>query len=308
MWHKFNKPLLAKMRRASREYGLIQPYDKIAVGLSGGKDSTVMLYALSVLQKTLPIPFDLYGISLDVGWDNDYELVGQYCQTLGIPFHLEKTQIGRIVYEERKEANPCSLCANMRRGAINTIAKQLGCNKVALGHHLDDALETFLMSLVFEGRMHTFAPRTYLTRADITVIRPMIYVYEDDIISIARKLELPVVPNNCPADGITKRHSMKEEMERLVALNPTVKERMLHAVTTTLWAPLMLPEEEQVMRPIKRQTAAQQNNEENQQEVIEQEAIKQEASALSTGINTPVPVTDKKNIGEKPSHPTVLAP
>lgn len=144
----------------------------------------------------------------------------------------------------------------MRRGAINNIARQLGCNKVALGHHLDDALETFLMSLVFEGRMHTFAPRTYLTRADITVIRPMIYVYEKDIISIARKLELPVVPNNCPADGITKRHSMKEEISRLEAMNPTVKERMLHAVTTTLWAPLMLPEEEQVMVPIKKQMDA----------------------------------------------------
>lgn len=256
MWRKYNKPLLAKIRRASREYGLIQPYDRIAVGLSGGKDSTVMLYALSVLQKTLPIPFELQGISLDVGWDNDYELVGQYCRELGIPYHLEKTQIGRIVYEERKESNPCSLCANMRRGAINNIARQLGCNKVALGHHLDDALETFLMSLVFEGRMHTFAPRTYLTRADITVIRPMIYVYEKDIISIARKLELPVVPNNCPADGITKRQGMKEEISRLEAMNPTVKERMLHAVTTTLWAPLMLPEEEQVMVPIKKQMDA----------------------------------------------------
>lgn len=253
MWRKFNKPLLAKMRRASREYGLIQPYDKIAVGLSGGKDSTVMLYALSVLQKTLPFPFTLQGISLDVGWNNDYDLVGQYCQTLGVPFHLEQTQIGRIVYEERKESNPCSLCANMRRGAINNTAKKLGCNKIALGHHLDDALETFLMSLVFEGRMHTFAPRTYLSRADITVIRPMIYVHEKDIISIAKKLELPVVPNNCPADGITKRHSMKEEMVRLEAMNPTVKERMLHAITTSIWAPLMLPEEEQIMVPMKRE-------------------------------------------------------
>ncbi|MBR5319972.1 MAG: tRNA 2-thiocytidine biosynthesis protein TtcA [Peptococcaceae bacterium] len=252
MWRKLNKPLLAKIRRASREYGLIQPYDKIAVGLSGGKDSTVMLYALSVLQKTLPIPFELHGISLDVGWDNDYELVGQYCRELGVPFHLEKTQIGRIVYEERKESSPCSLCANMRRGAINNIAKQLGCNKVALGHHLDDALETFLMSLVFEGRMHTFSPRTYLSRADITVIRPMIYVYEKDIISIASKLDLPVVPNNCPADGITKRTTMKEEMARFEAMNSTVRERMLNAITTTLWAPLMLPEEKQVMKPVKK--------------------------------------------------------
>ena len=260
MWRKYNKPLLAKIRRASREYGLIQPYDKIAVGLSGGKDSTVMLYALSVLQKTLPIPFELQGISLDVGWNNDYQLIGQYCQQLGIPFHLEQTNIGRIVYEERKETNPCSLCANMRRGAINHTAKALGCNKVALGHHLDDALETFLMSLVFEGRMHTFSPRTYLSRADITVIRPMIYVYEKDIITAARQLELPVVPNNCPADGITKRHTMKEELSRLEAMNSTVRERMLHAITTSLWAPLMLPEAEQVMKPIKKMASTEKPN------------------------------------------------
>lgn len=260
MWRKYNKPLLAKIRRASREYGLIQPYDKIAVGLSGGKDSTVMLYTLSVLQKTLPIPFELQGISLDVGWNNDYQLIGQYCQQLGIPFHLEQTNIGRIVYEERKETNPCSLCANMRRGAINHTAKALGCNKVALGHHLDDALETFLMSLVFEGRMHTFSPRTYLSRADITVIRPMIYVYEKDIITAARQLELPVVPNNCPADGITKRHTMKEELSRLEAMNSTVRERMLHAITTSLWAPLMLPEAEQVMKPIKKMASTEKPN------------------------------------------------
>ncbi|MBE6112049.1 MAG: tRNA 2-thiocytidine biosynthesis protein TtcA [Peptococcaceae bacterium] len=278
MWRKLNKPLLAKIRRASREYGLIQPYDKIAVGLSGGKDSTVMLYALSVLQKTLPIPFELVGISLDVGWNNDYELVGRYCRELGIPFHLEQTQIGRIVYEERKEANPCSLCANMRRGAINSVAKQLGCNKVALGHHLDDALETFLMSMVFEGRMHTFSPRTYLSRADITVIRPMIYVYEKDIISIASKLELPVVPNNCPADGLTKRTTMKEEMARFEAMNSTVRERMLNAITTTLWAPLMLPEEEQVMKPIKK--------------ILKQETEK--SATMPAQEQQPIPQTQKQ--------------
>lgn len=264
MWRKYNKPLLAKIRRASREYGLIQPYDKIAVGLSGGKDSTVLLYALSVLQKTLPIPFELVGISLDVGWHNPYKPIETYCHSLGVPFHLEETQIGRIVYEERKESNPCSLCANMRRGAINNLAKQLGCNKVALGHHLDDALETFLMSLVFEGRMHTFAPRTYLSRADITVIRPMIYVYEKDIIAISEKLGLPIVPNNCPADGITKRTTMKEEMARFEAMNSTVRERMLNAITTTLWAPLMLPEEEQHLKPIKQN----QQNETNQMKPI----------------------------------------
>ncbi len=245
MWRQYNRPILAKMRRASREYGLLAPGDRIAVGLSGGKDSTVLLYALSVLQKTLPFPFALQGIAIDMGWENDYEPIGRYCEALGIPFHLEKTQIGRIVYEERREPNPCSLCANMRRGAIHSLAKQLGCNKVALGHHLDDALETFLMSLLFEGRLHTFAPRTYLSRADLTVIRPMIYVYEEDIRTAARQLALPVVRNNCPADGVTKRQEMKELLTRLQEMQPTVKERMLHAVTESLWSPLMRSPEEQ---------------------------------------------------------------
>lgn len=252
MWRKFNKPLFAKVRRASREYGLIQPYDKIAIGLSGGKDSMMMLYTLSILQKTLPFPFELQGIALDVGWNNDYDVVGRYCEQLQVPFHLEKTNIGRVVYEERKENNPCSLCANMRRGAINNIAKSHGCNKLALGHHLDDALETFLMSLCFEGRMHTFAPRTYLSRADITVIRPLIYVYEQDIINIAKKIELPIIGNNCPADGITKRETMKEEMVRLEQITPLAKERMLSAITASIWAPLMLPEAEQVMPALKK--------------------------------------------------------
>lgn len=245
MWRKFNKPLLAKVRRASREYGLIEPGDKIAVGLSGGKDSMMLLYALSVLQKTLPIPFSLQGIALDVGWENDFEVIGAYCEEIGVPFHLEKTNIGKVVYEERKEKNPCSLCANMRRGALNNIAKSYDCNKLALGHHLDDALETFLMSLCFEGRMHTFSPRSYLSRADITVIRPLIYVYEKDIIDIAKKIELPVIANNCPADGLTKRETMKEQLKSFEEITPLAKERMLSAITATLWAPLMLPEEEQ---------------------------------------------------------------
>lgn len=253
MWRKFNKPLFAKIRRASREYGLLQPDDKIAIGLSGGKDSMMMLYALSILQKTLPFSFSLQGISLDVGWNNNYEVVADYCKELDIPFHLEKTNIGRVVYEERKEANPCSLCANMRRGAINNIAKSYGCNKLALGHHLDDALETFLMSLVFEGRMHTFAPRTYLSRADITVIRPMIYVHEQDIISIARKIDLPIIGNNCPADGITKRHTMKDQMIQLQSINPSVKDRMQTAITDAIWAELMLPEEQQIMPATKKE-------------------------------------------------------
>lgn len=235
MWRKFNKPLLAKIRRASREYGLIEPNDKIAVGLSGGKDSTVLLYCLSVLQKTLPIPFALEAISLDVGWQNDFTPIQKFAEKLGVPYHLEETNIGRIVYEERQEKSPCSLCAKMRRGALHNLAKSRGCNKVALGHHLNDALETFLMSLTYEGRLHTFAPRSYLSRMDLTLIRPMIYVHEDDIIACARKLELPIVVNNCPADGKTTRADMKGLLKQMQADNPLVMDRMQSAVTNGIW-------------------------------------------------------------------------
>lgn len=242
MWRKFNKPLLAKIRRASREYGLLEPNDKIAVGLSGGKDSTVMLYALSVLQKTLPFSFSLQAISLDVGWHNDFEPIMQLCRTLDVPYHLEKTNIGRIVYEERQEKSPCSLCAKMRRGALHNLAKRFGCNKVALGHHLHDALETFLISLTYEGRLHTFAPRSYLSRADVTLIRPMVYVWEDDIISCAQKLALPVVTNNCPADGKTSRADMKNLLQQLKSGNPFVIERMQSAITNGIWRQYLVEE------------------------------------------------------------------
>lgn len=234
-WKKYNKPLLAKMKRASREYGLIEEGDKIAVGLSGGKDSTVMLYALSILQRTLPVDFAIQAISLDVGWKNDFAPIAAYCQTLGIPYHLEETDIGRIVYEERQEKSPCSLCAKMRRGALHRLAKDFGCNKIALGHHLNDALETFMMSLTFEGRLHTFAPRSYLSRMDLTLIRPMIYVLEKDIVTIARQLELPVVANNCPADGTTKRADMKSLLEQMEKDNPFLIERMQSAITNGIW-------------------------------------------------------------------------
>ena len=234
-WKKYNKPLPAKMKRASREYGLIEEGDKIAVGLSGGKDSTVMLYALSILQRTLPVDFAIQAISLDVGWKNDFAPIAAYCQTLGIPYHLEETDIGRIVYEERQEKSPCSLCAKMRRGALHRLAKDFGCNKIALGHHLNDALETFMMSLTFEGRLHTFAPRSYLSRMDLTLIRPMIYVLEKDIVTIARQLELPVVANNCPADGTTKRADMKSLLEQMEKDNPFLIERMQSAITNGIW-------------------------------------------------------------------------
>ncbi|MFM9413281.1 tRNA 2-thiocytidine biosynthesis TtcA family protein [Peptococcus simiae] len=234
-WRAYNKDLFAPMRRASRDYGLIEAGDCIGIGLSGGKDSTLLLYSLAVLQKTLPTPFQIKAMSVDLGWENDYTAHRALCEELSIPFEVVPSNIGPIVFEERQEKNPCSLCARMRRGAVNNWAAANGCNKVALGHHLDDVIETLLMSLFFEGRLHTFAPRAYLSRADLTVIRPLVFVKEADIRRIVRKLDLPIMHNACPADGFTKRSEEKALIAQLAKDNPGIRDRMMHAVTSSLW-------------------------------------------------------------------------
>ena len=234
-WRALNKELFAPMRRASRDYGLIQEGDRICVGLSGGKDSTLLLYSLAVLQRTLPVDFQVKAMSVDMGWENDYSGHKRLCAELNIPFDIVETNIGPIVFEERKEKNPCSLCARMRRGAVNNWAAENDCNKVALGHHLDDVIETLLMSLFYEGRLHTFAPYAYLSRADVTVIRPLIFVKEADIRWAVKKLDLPVMHNACPADGFTQRSKEKELISSLSKENPGLRDRMMHAVTAGLW-------------------------------------------------------------------------
>ncbi len=234
-WRPFNKTLFAKMRRASRDYGLITEGDHICIALSGGKDSTLLLYAMEILRRTLPCNFQLSALSVDLGWQNDYLAHIAFCKKLGIPYDIVKTDIGPIIFNERKEKNPCSLCARMRRGAVNNWAVEHGCNKVALGHHLDDVIETLLMSLFYEGRLHTFAPYAYLSRTDITVIRPLVYVLESDIQRIAKRLNLPILLNACPADGKTTRSAEKKLISELAQQNPPVRERMMHAIETSLW-------------------------------------------------------------------------
>ena len=234
-WKKFNKILFAKIRRASRDYSLIEEGDRICVALSGGKDSTLLLYAMEILKRTLPTPFTLKAMSVDMGWKSDYNAHKKLCSQLNIPFDLVKTNIGPIIFDERKEKNPCSLCARMRRGAVNNWARENDCNKVALGHHLDDVIETLLMSLFYEGRFHTFAPISYLSRSDITVIRPLVFVHESDIKYIVKSLDLPILKNLCPADGFTIREEEKNLIKSLSEKNPGIRERMMHAVETSLW-------------------------------------------------------------------------
>lgn len=234
-WRNFNKPLFVKIKRAIRNYNLIEDKDTICVALSGGKDSTLLLYSLEILRRTLPYKFELKALSVDMGWNNDFSYHEKFCKTLGIPFEIIKTTIGPIIFEERKEKNPCSLCARMRRGAVNHWANTNNCNKVALGHHLDDAIETLLMSLFFEGRLHTFNPKSYLSNTDVTVIRPLIYVHELDIKAIVKKLDLPIMHNMCPADGYTQRSKEKELITLLSKQNPGIRERMMHAIESGLW-------------------------------------------------------------------------
>lgn len=234
-WRQFSKPLLIPIRKASRDFGLIEPNDRILIALSGGKDSLTLLYAMAILKKTLPCDFEIAALTLDMGFKNDYTEVKAFCKSLEIDFNIIDSEIAQIVFEERKEKNPCSLCARFRRGAVNNWAKEHGYNKVALGHHMDDVLETFLMSLFYEGRLNTFAPKSYLDRSDVTVIRPLVYVLEHDIKKISQLLNLPVVFNNCPANGNTTRAKEKELINTLSKDNKALRHRMMSAIVNKLW-------------------------------------------------------------------------
>ena len=223
--------LMSLTRKAVDEFRMIQSGDKIAVGISGGKDSLTLLYALSGLKRFYPNDFTLEAITVSLGFQGfDLEPVKALCEELGVPYTVVGTEIGKIIFEDRKEENPCSLCAKMRKGAFNEAAKRLGCNKIAYAHHKDDVVETLLMSLILEGRIHTFSPVTYLDRMDLTLIRPLIYVDETDVKGFMNKYTLPVVKNPCPADGHTQREYAKDLVARLSYEHPGAKERMFTAV------------------------------------------------------------------------------
>ena len=221
--------LLSKTRQAINDFNMIEENDKIAVGLSGGKDSVTLLHILKNFQKFSPVKFELIAITLNPG-DVDNGTLHTLCKEIDVPFYEIQTDIAKIVFDIRKEPNPCSLCAKMRRGALNDAAKRLGCNKVALGHHREDAIETLMMSMIFEGRLHTFHPNMFLPGADVTVIRPMVYVSEKHIIHVARKLELPVVHNPCPMDGHSRRQEIKLMIASMCRTYPHLKDNMLAAL------------------------------------------------------------------------------
>lgn len=223
--------LYSYVRRAIDDYSMVDDGDKIAVGVSGGKDSLALLYALSGLRKFYPKKFDIVALTVDLGFGTqDFTLIKDFCNELDVECKIIATQIGDIVFHKRKESNPCSLCAKMRKGSLNDVAKEMGCNKVAYAHHRDDMIETMLMSLIYEGRFHCFNPVTYLDRMGLTVIRPMMYVPEMDVIGFANKYSLPIAKNPCPVDGHTKREYIKNLVRQLNRENPNCKDRLFTAV------------------------------------------------------------------------------
>lgn len=219
------------IRRAVDDYGMINEGDKVAVGVSGGKDSLLLLLALAHLKTYYPKHFELEAITIELGFEGmDFEPVAELCRSLDIPYTRIKTDIKEIVFDVRKEDNPCSLCAKMRRGALNDAIKARGISKLALGHHFDDAVETFMMSLLFEGRLSCFRPVTFMDRSGVTQIRPMIYAGEQKISKLADELGVPIVENPCPQDKASKRYEIKQLLKTMCADYPDMKTKVFGAM------------------------------------------------------------------------------
>ena len=223
--------ILGLVRACVEDYHMIESGDRIAVGVSGGKDSLLTLVALARLREFYPVDFSLEAITLEMGMPSmDFSPVAEYCETLGVPYTRIQVPIYDIVFNERKEKNPCSLCAKLRRGSLNTALTERRISKIALGHHFDDAVETLAMNLLFEGRIGCFQPVTYLDRSGITQIRPLLYCHEDEIRRVAARENLPVVENACPADGQSRRQEVKELVTKLEQDYPDVKQKLFGAV------------------------------------------------------------------------------
>ena len=230
------KRMLSFVRRACDDYGMIEDGDKIAVGVSGGKDSLALLEVLAAMRVFYPKKYDIVAITVDMNFENagfekqDFSEVIEFTRRLHVDYKIVKTDIAKIIFDVRKEPNPCSLCAKMRRGSLHAEAVELGCNKVALGHHFDDTVETFMMNLFFEGRLGCYSPVSYLSRRDITLIRPMIYATEEDVQYFVRRRKLPVCKSPCPEDHATERENIKNLLASLERTNRGLKHRLFHAI------------------------------------------------------------------------------
>ena len=240
------KRVLGCIRRADERYRMIQDGDRVMVGVSGGKDSLLLMQGLGLYRKFARTSFEVQAVMLDLGLkEQDTSGISAMAERIGVPFEVIHTDIGKVVFDMREERSPCALCATLRRGALNNAARDRGCNKVALGHNREDVLETFLMSLLYEGRVNTFAPVTRLDRAGVTMIRPMIFLPQKYAKGLAQKMGLPVLPANCDVAGNTKREEAKELIRYLATIVPDVEEKMMHAIIHTetygLWDDMKLP-------------------------------------------------------------------
>ncbi|MBR6679876.1 MAG: tRNA 2-thiocytidine(32) synthetase TtcA [Clostridia bacterium] len=225
------KRVLSFVRRAVDDYEMIKEGSKVAVGVSAGKDSLTLLYALSALKIFYPKKFELCAITVDMGFEEaDFSEIAALCKELGVEYHVVPTQISKVIFDVRKEKNPCSLCAKMRRGALYGYAREIGCDTVALGHHFDDVVETFMLNLFYEGRIGCFQPVTYLSNTGITLIRPMLYMPEKDVRYFASKNNIPVQKSPCPADGNTEREEMKKLIASLERQNKGLRYRIFGAI------------------------------------------------------------------------------
>lgn len=219
--------MLSHTRSCVDDYKMISPGDRIAVGVSGGKDSLALLVLLAEMRRFYPNPYELEAITLNLGYDEmDFSPIAELCKKINVPYTVKETNIKHVVFDVKNDPNPCSLCAKMRRGALHDKAKELNCNKVALGHHFDDAIETFMLSLIYEGRISSFRPVTYLDRSDLTVIRPLLYIHERTITNFCNKQNLPIVHNPCIADKNTKREDVKKLLYELEGRYPDLKKHI----------------------------------------------------------------------------------
>jgi len=227
------KWFLTRVKRTIYDFQMINQGDRVAVGISGGKDSAVLLYILDIFRSHAPFDFDLQAIYIHLGWDVELEPLHRLAHKLNVDLHIEETAISRIVFERRHEKNPCALCANMRHGALHQAAIKLGCNRVALGHHLDDAIQTFMLNLIYTGRMDTFKPVTYLDRADLFQVRPLIQLPESTLTALSRREKLPLLKNPCPVSDKTKRSEMKQLLNEMAERYPDLREKWRAALMSS---------------------------------------------------------------------------
>ncbi len=243
MKKSYSKWFLTKVKKAVRDFDMIQNKDRIGIGVSGGKDSIALLFILDLLRKYSHLEFSIHAVSLDLGWGVDYTPLIEFCKNRDIPLHIEKTDIGEIVFYHRKEKNPCSLCSKMRGGALNNVVKQLDCNVVALGHHADDAIETLLLNMIFTGKLGTFQPKIFLDRSGLTLIRPLVYLHEDVIISLVKSENLPIIDNPCPASGVTKREDIKNLIDMMEEIFPSARANLLSSLSNVVYSGLWMKED-----------------------------------------------------------------